>query len=87
MDSQRPFLYLTLLFMLFLIWSTWQQDHAPKPPTPVVSTANPATTGSTNNADLPSQAGVLPGQSATGKGQIITVKTDKLLLHISLMYP
>ena len=83
MDSQRPFLYLTLLFMLFLIWSTWQQDHAPKPPTPVVSTANPATTGSTNNADLPSQAGVLPGQSATGKGQIITVKTDKLLLHIN----
>ncbi|WP_308874485.1 hypothetical protein [Thiothrix subterranea] len=37
MDSQRPFLYLTLLFMLFLIWTTWQQDHVPKPPVAAAS--------------------------------------------------
>ncbi len=31
MDSQRPFLYLTLIFIGFLLWTTWQRDHAPQP--------------------------------------------------------
>ena len=81
MDSQRPFLYLTLLFMLFLVWSTWQQDHAPKLPPPTVSSVN--TTNGPANLDLPTQTGVVPNQTTTGKGQIITVKTDKLLLRIN----
>ena len=31
MDSQRPFLYLTLIFLGFLLWTTWQRDQMPEP--------------------------------------------------------
>lgn len=92
MDSQRPLLYITLVFMLFLIWTTWQQDHAPKPlPTaanPAVATSAPAGAGANNNLaqDVP-----IPGANgqasanttAANGGQIITVRTDKLQLRIN----
>ena len=56
MDSQRPFLYLTLLFMLFLVWTTWQQDHAPKPATPTTSSVStPASNGGSATQEVPAQ--------------------------------
>ncbi len=83
MDSQRPFLYLTLLFMLFLIWTTWKQDHAPKPPEPtaVVSTVN----GTASGQDVPVATGSNspPAVSSNGGGQTISVRTDKLQLRIN----
>lgn len=91
MDSQRPFLYLTLLFMLFLIWTTWQQDHAPKPPATAITTSSSATVGTNAEQDVPAPSATpaLPGQitpavgeAATG-GQTITVRTDTLLLRIN----
>lgn len=89
MDSQRPFLYLTLLFLLFLIWTTWQQDHAPKPPTTAAATSSVSADSSNTAQDVPVQgAATLPGQTSSNAdesagGQIITVRTDKLLLKIS----
>ncbi len=91
MDSQRPFLYLTLLFMLFLIWTTWQQDHAPKPE-PTVATSGAAPAAGANAAqDVPVQGSVpaLPGNAAvpvsgeSGGGQVVTVRTDTLVLRIN----
>lgn len=81
MDSQRPFLYLTLLFLLFLIWTTWQQDHAPKPPPTATNNAvtAPAVVG---NQDIPTAGNVQAVSDGKG-GQFITVRTDKLLLHIN----
>ncbi len=83
MDSQRPFLYLTLLFLLFLVWTTWKQDHAPKPPetAAVTSTVNGAATGQDVPAlgNTPTQ---VPSNTAGGSGQTITVQTDKLKLRI-----
>ncbi|WP_020393642.1 membrane protein insertase YidC [Thiolinea disciformis] len=86
MDSQRPFLYITLLFLGFLMWTTWKQDHAPAPPTPVqvtqttnqnsaVPTATDTTTASPNTA--------LPTASNVAAGQLIRVRTDVLDLQIS----
>ncbi len=88
MDSQRPFLYLTLVFMLFLIWTTWKQDHAPQPPVTAASTAATVEAGKAGQ-DVPEQTGeatAAPAQTAASEatdGQIITVRTDTLLLHIS----
>ena len=88
MDSQRPFLYLTLLFMLFLIWTTWQQDHAPKPPVSAASSA-PAMVNSAGQ-EVPAQGmpTALPGQAAPLAangivGQTVTVRTDTLVLKIN----
>lgn len=92
MDSQRPFLYLTLLFLLFLIWTTWQQDHAPKPPATAVassvSSSDSSNAGAAQDVPVQGAAPTLPGQTAgstddTSGGQIITVRTDKLLLKIN----
>lgn len=96
MDSQRPFLYLTLLFMLFLIWTTWQQDHAPKPPATAASTVTSTANGAAaaqqdvptqgNIPALPTQTGVPGTPSAadvTGGGQVLTVRTDTLALRIN----
>lgn len=90
MDSQRPFLYLTLLFMLFLIWTTWQQDHAPKPPASATTTSSPATVGANAAQDVPAPRATpaVPGQvppvaaNATD-GQTISVRTDTLVLRIN----
>ncbi|WMP15723.1 membrane protein insertase YidC [Thiothrix lacustris] len=88
MDSQRPFLYLTLLFMLFLIWTTWQQDHAPQPPVSAASSA-PAMVNSAGQ-EVPAQGmpTALPGQAAPLAangivGQTVTVRTDTLVLKIN----
>ena len=86
MDSQRPFLYLTLLFMLFLIWTTWKQDHAPKPPAPTAAvTATTTTTGAASGQDVPVAAGsTTPPTNASGEvGQTVTVRTDTLQLRIN----
>jgi YidC/Oxa1 family membrane protein insertase len=92
MDSQRPFLYLTLLFMLFLIWTTWQQDHAPKPVTTAAGTSisAPAAGGDAaqdvpvqgNAPAVPGQAVVTPVENGTA-GQTVTVRTDTLVLRIN----
>jgi len=93
MDSQRPFLYLTLLFLLFLIWTTWQQDHAPKPPATAASTVSaPANSGNATQ-DIPVQgaASAVPGQTAAAPalaengaaGQTVTVRTDTLQWRIN----
>ncbi|MEZ5477387.1 MAG: membrane protein insertase YidC [Thiolinea sp.] len=89
MDSQRPFLYLTLIFLGFLLWITWQQDHAPKPP--VVNnaqqtvTTNPATS---NAQDVPVQdatalSNPVIATTQAGDVQIVRVRTDVLDLQIS----
>lgn len=88
MDSQRPLLYLALVFMLFLTWMTWQQDHAPKPPVTATSTQTTATDAA---QDVPTQ-GTLPAvpnqanpaaTSSTETANTITVRTDTLLLRIN----
>lgn len=88
MDSQRPFLYLTLIFLGFLLWTSWQQDHAPKPlPTPTtqtstvsdsVPTQTTAATGAQTVPAIPNATG-----ATLGAGQIVRVKTDVLDLQIS----
>lgn len=91
MDSQRPFLYLALLFMLFLTWTTWQQDHAPKPPaTAAVTSSAPANAANAAQdvpipADMPAPPGAVPAaaSSDTADGQTVTVRTDTLLLRIN----
>ncbi len=98
MDSQRPFLYLTLIFLGFLIWTTWQQDHAPQP----VQTAQTTSTGTTANGanGVPAQSGSdLPVQGATptvpgevsppttqnaAAAPLIRIRSDVLDLQISL---
>lgn len=90
MDSQRPLLYITLVFMLFLVWTTWQQDHAPKPlPTaanPAVATSAPAGANNDLAQDVPipgSNGQTSANTTAANGGQIITVRTDKLQLRIN----
>lgn len=93
MDSQRPLLYLALVFMLFLTWMTWQQDHAPKPP---VTAATAQTTATAAVQDVPTQGTLpaVPSQSgvtaastetanAANAADTITVRTDTLLLRIN----
>ncbi|WP_299871002.1 membrane protein insertase YidC [uncultured Cocleimonas sp.] len=90
MEQQRPFLYLSLVFLGFLIWSTWQQEHAPKPITPANSTVQQQTAGgnsipsgssvSVNGTDVIPSA----NSSATNaQAQQIHVKTDVLDMYIS----
>ncbi|MEN9423821.1 MAG: rane protein insertase YidC [Pseudomonadota bacterium] len=92
MDSQRPFLYLTLLFMLFLIWTTWQQDHAPKPPVTAASTVSAPAIPGGNAQEVPAQSAATPATQAgqmtptadnSAAGQTVTVRTDKLVLKIN----
>ncbi|MGB1008144.1 MAG: membrane protein insertase YidC [Thiolinea sp.] len=98
MDSQRPFLYLTLLFLGFLLWTTWQQDHAPKPEitaTQQTQTQSATTSGvpeNTANAEIPTQSTqAVPAQSQQasasnsndGKNQLVRVRTDVLDMQIS----
>ncbi|PIE01391.1 MAG: membrane protein insertase YidC [Thiothrix nivea] len=94
MDSQRPFLYLTLIFLGFLLWTTWQADHAPKPEAPAVQTSSSAGDNAVpvagTAADVPSApvAGHVPTDTAqtaaqAAGAQIIHVHTDVLELQIS----
>lgn len=99
MDSQRPFLYLTLIFLLFLIWTSWQQEHAPKPViTPV---ANNAATTASNAAAIAEEIPATATPQATNLNnpqgtptnpavataipteQLIHVKTDVLDIQIT----
>ena len=88
MDSQRPFLYLTLIFLGFLLWTSWQQDHAPKP-VPVATTTTESSTVPTqaNNAANAQAVPAVPnaaGSTTTmGAGQIIRIKSDVLDLQVS----
>lgn len=91
MDSQRPFLYLTLIFLGFLLWTSWQQDHAPKP------LAGPSTQSSPASSSVPTQTATNAGAqtvpavpnasgsttNTVGAGQIVRIKTDVLDLQIS----
>ncbi|MEZ5536445.1 MAG: membrane protein insertase YidC [Thiolinea sp.] len=96
MDSQRPFLYLTLIFLGFLLWTTWQADHAPKPETPATQQSAAAGADGTvpansSSADVPAPvAGAIPTDAAQNTAQanaagvqIIKVRTDVLDLQIS----
>jgi len=67
MDSHRPFLYLTLIFLLFMLWTSWQQHNAPTPSPSATNSAsstntnsnsgsNAGTTGETNNEAVPNTA-------------------------------
>lgn len=87
MDSQRPFLYLTLIFLAFMLWSSWQQHIAPKPepkaavPQQIVAETTGQTTAEVPNATAPTA----PTQQADSSftGSIINIKTDVLDLKIS----
>lgn len=88
MDSQRPFLYLTLIFLGFLLWTSWQQDHAPKPlpaPTAQSSTESSSVPTQTTTAAGVQAVPVVPSASGTtlGAGQVIRIKSDVLDLQIS----
>jgi YidC/Oxa1 family membrane protein insertase len=92
MDSQRPFLYLTLLFLLFMIWTTWKQDHAPQPPVATASTVSAPANGASSTQDVPVQGNTpaVAGQTAPVPsaengvaGQTVTVRTDTLYLRIN----
>ena len=99
MDSQRPFLYLTLAFLLFLIWTSWQQDHEPKPLATEVSTSTNAAgtpTASSIAEEIPAsatpqavntvngvQTAAVNQLSQSQTAQIIHVKTDVLDVQIS----
>lgn len=91
MDSQRPFLYLTLIFLGFLLWTSWQQDHAPKPlpaPSTQSSTASSSVPTQTTTAASAQTVPAVPnanGSTSTtlGAGQIVRIKTDVLDLQIS----
>ena len=97
MDSQRPFLYLTLIFLGFLLWTTWQADHAPKPEivnTQQTTTESGGVPQSAGGDDVPTQTTTaIPNQaqqqamvnniSDDGKVKIIRVRTDVLDLQIS----
>ncbi len=93
MDQQRPFLYLSLVFLGFLIWSTWQQDHAPKPVVPTNSSVQQQANGSNS---VPSGSSVsvngtdtIPSANNTStantQAQQIHIKTDVLDLYISTL--
>ena len=93
MDSQRPFLYLALIFLGFLLWTTWQQDHAPQPVvTETAQSTGPVAAdgaGTTIPNEVPSAAATTPTRSAApveetaGGAQLIHVRTDVLDLQIS----
>ncbi|HBS27191.1 MAG TPA: membrane protein insertase YidC [Gammaproteobacteria bacterium] len=95
MDSQRPFLYLSLLFLGFLVWQAWQTDHAPPPPVVEATSGNPAV-GSAQQpvsvgADVPessaasvsSQAVPIASAPAVSNATLVHVKTDVLDVTIS----
>ena len=93
MDQQRPFLYLSLVFLGFLIWSTWQQDHAPKPVVPTNSGVQQQANGSNS---VPSGSSVsvngtdtIPSANNTStantQAQQIHIKTDVLDVFISTL--
>lgn len=89
MDSQRPLLYLALLFILFLLWTNWQQDHAPRPEPVVAGSTAPAAVTAGQDVPVPgnNNAVVTPAVPATAaepaSGTVVTVRTDKLVLRIS----
>ena len=94
MDSQRPFLYLTLIFLGFLLWTSWQQDHAPKPlapPSTQSSQSTPASSSVPTQTITAAGAQAVPpvpnasgsASSISGAGQIVRIKSDVLDLQIS----
>ncbi|HPQ96221.1 MAG TPA: membrane protein insertase YidC, partial [Thiolinea sp.] len=92
MDSQRPFLYLALIFLGFLLWTSWQQDHAPEPVVTETaqSTRAAGNTGTTIPHEVPNvaatsqpQPGNAPVQETDNGEQLIRVRTDVLALQIS----
>lgn len=96
MDTQRPLLYMSLIFFAFLIWQAWEADHRPQPQ-PVVN--EPATVQSGTGvpeavdriqADLPDAAqapnGAVAAVTETAQaaaGESVTIKTDVLDLTIN----
>ncbi|HGG60454.1 MAG TPA: membrane protein insertase YidC [Gammaproteobacteria bacterium] len=98
MESQRPFLYLSLLFLGFLIWQAWVTDHAPTAPEPATQTAarqngqSVPESADDKAADLPQAANATdapvsastPQQNRVGAtGKTIEVKTDVLDVTIT----
>ncbi|MGV6817542.1 MAG: membrane protein insertase YidC [Thiotrichales bacterium] len=95
MDSQRPLLYMSLIFVAFLIWQAWQTDHQPQPqPGTQQNAAQAQFEGAVETdppkLDLPEAAQApasAPTQaknpSKTPAGQSIVIKTDVLELTIN----
>lgn len=92
MDSQRPFLYITLIFLGFMLWISWKQYNAPPPPsTPASETADvsgqmtppsvPA--GNANGVVTPGQGVANLGGTLSANEQLIRIRTDVLDLQIS----
>lgn len=63
MDSQRPLIYLSLVFISFLIWQAWVTDHAPTPQAPAQVASNATNAAGSGSSDLPSAASLSPGSS------------------------
>ncbi len=99
MDSQRPFLYITLVFLGFLLWVNWQSFNAP-PPKPTAATATMSTPDanvvSDNTNTVPSQPtapefvsntnnNTAQQQQSNPNEQLIRVRTDVLDMQISTM--
>lgn len=95
MDSQRPLLYMSLIFVAFLIWQAWQTDHQPQPqPGTQQSAAQAQIEGAAETdplkLDLP-EAAQAPASAPTQAknaskvpaGQSIVIKTDVLELTIN----
>ncbi len=72
MDSQRNLLIIALLFVSFMIW---QASGAGQNPQPQQQTTQTTTTAAGSAADQ--------GVPASGRGKLITVKTDVLELTIN----
>lgn len=73
MDSQRNLLVIALLFVSFMIWQAWEQDKNPQPQ--AQQTTQTTTTAAGSAADQ--------GVPASGRGKLISVKTDVLDLTIN----
>nr|WP_314266156.1 membrane protein insertase YidC [uncultured Moellerella sp.] len=77
MDSQRNLLLIALLFVSFLVWQAWEGDQA--------DLQNKTAQTTQQRADMPSSDSDAQPVTVTesGKGKLITVKTDVLDLRIN----
>ena len=97
MDSQRPFLYLSLVFVIFLIYQAWVTDHAPVLQETASQTQAAAFGDSEASVDLPDSsapaslanpAAAAPVQEVSAPGQTkpatqVMIKTDVIEAVIS----
>lgn len=96
MDSQRPILYLSFLFVLFLIYTTWMDDQQPKPDplSAAIESTDPILQSDSlaaNGSDIPEtgpsasiEASDKPAEPTSSLNEkYIRVTTDVLDIYIS----